>query len=47
VEGSQPDADICEGLYEGHVNYFVAAENFDEARAKAKSYPSSKKSECM
>lgn len=33
------DADICEGLYEGHVNYFIAAENFDEARAKVKKLP--------
>ena len=30
------DADICEGLYESHVNYFVAAEDFAGARARAK-----------
>lgn len=33
------DADLCDGLYESHVNFFVAAENFDEARFKAKQLP--------
>lgn len=31
------DLDIADGLYENHVNYFVAAENFNEAKVKAKS----------
>ncbi len=30
------DAEVCDGLYEGHVNYFIAAENFDEAKIKVK-----------
>lgn len=33
------DNAICDGLYESHVNYFVAAESFDDARAKAKLIP--------
>lgn len=33
------DADVCEGLYESHANFFVAAENFEEARLKAKALP--------
>ena len=33
------DPEVCDGLYEGHVNYFVAAESFDDARAKAKLIP--------
>jgi hypothetical protein len=33
------DNAICDGLYESHVNYFVAAENFDDARVKAKLIP--------
>lgn len=33
------DADLCDGLYEGHVNFFVAAESFEDARAKAKEIP--------
>jgi len=33
------DADLCDALYESHVNFFVAAENFDEARVKAKLIP--------
>ena len=33
------DPELCEGLYEGHVNFFVAAESFDDARAKAKLIP--------
>ena len=30
------DSEICDGLYEGHVNYFVTAENFEAARGKVK-----------
>lgn len=33
------DSEVCDGLYESHVNFFVSAENFDEARAKAKQLP--------
>lgn len=33
------DPDLCDGLYEGHVNFFVAAESFEDARAKAKLIP--------
>lgn len=33
------DTDICDGVYESHVNFFVAAESFENARAKAKLLP--------
>ncbi len=33
------DADLCDGLYESHVNFFVAAESFEDARLKAKLLP--------
>jgi len=33
------DAELCAGIYESHVNYFIAAENFDEARTKVKALP--------
>lgn len=33
------DLEICDGLYESHVNFFVVAESFDDARAKAKLIP--------
>ena len=33
------DPDLCDGLYEGHVNFFLAAASFEEARAKAKLLP--------
>jgi hypothetical protein len=33
------DADLCGGLYESHVNFFVAANSFEEARARAKLIP--------
>ena len=33
------DTDVCDGLYESHVNFFVAAENFDEVRLKVKLLP--------
>ena len=29
------DKDICDGLYESHVNFFVSADHFEEARQKA------------
>lgn len=33
------DAEVCGGLYESHVNFFVSAESFEDARAKAKLIP--------
>lgn len=30
------DSDLCDGLYESHVNFFVAAQSFEDARAQAK-----------
>lgn len=33
------DSEVCDGLYESHVNFFVSAKSFDEARAKAKQLP--------
>jgi hypothetical protein len=33
------DKDICDGIYESHVNFFVAATSFEEARVKAKGIP--------
>ncbi len=33
------DSDLCDGLYESHVNFFVAAESFEDARNKAKLIP--------
>ena len=33
------DSTVCDGLYESHVNFFVAATSFEEARIKAKQLP--------
>lgn len=33
------DADISDGIYEFHVNFMVAAESFEDARAKSKELP--------
>src|SRR4051812_25211510 len=33
------DADLADGIYESHVNYFVCAPTFEEARLKAKALP--------
>jgi hypothetical protein len=33
------DDDVFDGIYESHVNFFVAARDFDEARAKARLNP--------
>lgn len=33
------DNEICDGLYESHVNFFVAAQSFEDARARAKQLP--------
>ena len=30
------DAEICDGIYESHVNFFVAAADFEGARAAVK-----------
>lgn len=30
------DNDVCDGVYESHVNLFVAASSFDDAKVKAK-----------
>ncbi len=33
------DSELCEGIYEGHINLFVAAENFDQAKSKVRTEP--------
>jgi len=33
------DSEVCDGLYEAHANFFVAATSFDDARVKAKEIP--------
>lgn len=33
------DNEVCDGLYESHVNFFVSAESFEDARLKAKNLP--------
>lgn len=33
------DTSLCDGIFESHVNYFVAAESFETARVKIKSHP--------
>lgn len=33
------DSEICDGLYESHVNFFVSADSFEDARVKAKQIP--------
>lgn len=33
------DGEVCDGLYESHVNFFVSAESFEDARIKAKLIP--------
>jgi hypothetical protein len=33
------DPEVLDGIYESHVNLFVVAESFEEARAKAKLEP--------
>jgi len=37
------DRESSDGLYESHVNFFVAAGSFEEARAKAKELPEFKR----
>jgi len=33
------DLDLCDGVYESHVNFFVVAESFEDARVKAREIP--------
>ncbi len=33
------DLNICDGIYESHINLFVIAESFEDARVKVKSDP--------
>jgi hypothetical protein len=33
------DGEVFDGVYESHANFFVAAESFEDARAKAKLHP--------
>lgn len=33
------DTDVCDGLFESHVNFYVVANSFEEAREKAKLLP--------
>lgn len=33
------DPELCDGLYEGHANYFVVADSFEHARSKIKLRP--------
>lgn len=33
------DAELCEGIYESHVNFFVVAQDFEDARLRAKQLP--------
>lgn len=33
------DSEVSDGLYESHVNYFVSAESFEDARMQAKLIP--------
>ena len=33
------DSEVCDGLYGSHVNFFVAAESFEDARLRAKAIP--------
>lgn len=36
------ESDLCDGIYESHVNFFIAASSFEEARSMAKSLPAFK-----
>jgi hypothetical protein len=37
------DSDLCDGIYEGHANLFVAAKDFDDAKVRARLDPSFQK----
>lgn len=33
------DSEVADGIYESHVNYFVVADSFEDARTQAKLIP--------
>lgn len=33
------DADVCDGIFESHVNFLIAAESFDDAKSRARLLP--------
>lgn len=33
------DSEVADGIYESHVNFFIVAENFDDAKIVAKKNP--------
>ncbi len=33
------DAELCDGIYESHVNFHLAAESMEDARSRAKELP--------
>ena len=33
------DLELCHGIYESHVNFFVAADSFEDARVQVKTVP--------
>ncbi len=33
------DLELSDGIYESHVNFFVVADDFDDAKARAKELP--------
>ncbi len=33
------DTELCDGIYESHVNFFIVANSFEEAIKKSKSLP--------
>ncbi|RZA02103.1 MAG: hypothetical protein EOP11_16965 [Proteobacteria bacterium] len=37
------NTELAGGVFEGHVDYFVAAEDFDEARARTRALPEFKR----
>jgi len=37
------DSELCGGIYEGHINLFIAAKDFEEAKAKVRLEPEFKK----
>lgn len=37
------DSELCDGVYESHVNFFIVAESLEDARSKAKELPEMKR----
>lgn len=37
------DSDLCDGIYEGHINLFVAAKSFEDAKVQVRLEPEFKK----